>query len=215
MTFLGIHLNSLTMEASISDERKHTLMDELHWMRRRDKCTQRELLSLIGKLSFCCKVLPAGRIFPRRMIDLSNTVSCLHHRISLTTEANLDLQWWLDFLPKWSGTSLILNTRWVPSPALHLYTDESGLHGWGAFWDGRWLQSRWSPLQSKMDITWKELFAIVLAVHTWGSIWSRLKIVFHCDNQKLLLITGAGVLRVHLTPWLWFACYTFVLLIII
>ena len=99
ITFLGTHLNSLTMETSISDERKHALMDQLRWMRRRDKCTQRELLSLIGKLSFCYKVIPAGRIFLCRMIDLSNTVSCLHHHIGLTTEANLDLQWWLDSFP--------------------------------------------------------------------------------------------------------------------
>ena len=108
------------MEVTISNERKDALMEKPHWMRRRDKCTQRELLSLIGKSSFCCKVLPAGRIFLRRMIDHSNTLSCLHHHISLTTEAYLDLQWWLDFLPTLSGISLILNTRWIPSPALHL-----------------------------------------------------------------------------------------------
>ena len=175
LTFLGIHLNSQTMQASISDDRKRTLISELHWMIGRDKCTQRQLLSLIGKLSFCCKVLPAGRIFLRRMIDLSSTVSRLHHRIRLTSEARLDLQWWLDFLPGWSGTSLILHTRWVPSSSLHLYTDASGLHGWGAYWNGRWLQCSWTPPQNDMDIAWKEMFAIVLAVHTWGSYWSRQK----------------------------------------
>jgi len=63
LTFLGIHLNSTTMEASISDDRKRALLDELHWMKHQDKCTKRELLSLVGKLSFCCKVLPAGQIF--------------------------------------------------------------------------------------------------------------------------------------------------------
>ena len=186
LTFLGILLNSKTMEASISDERKQALLNELTWMRHRDKCTQRELLSLIGKLSFCCKVLPAGRIFLRRMIDLSNTVARLHHHISLTTEAYLDIQWWIDFLPSWSGTSLILSTRWTPSSALNLYTDASGAYGWGAYWNGRWIQSHWSPSQSNMDITWKELFAIVVAVHTWGSFWSRQKILFHCDNRAVV-----------------------------
>ena len=161
-------------------------------MRRRDKCTQRELLSLIGKLSFCCKVLPAGRIFLRRMIDLSNTVARLHHHISLTTEAYLDIRWWIDFLPSWSGTSLILNTRWIPSSALNLYTNASGMHGWGAYWNGRWIQSHWSLSQDNMDITWKELFAIVVAVHTWGSSWSRQKILFHCDNRAVVGIWDKG-----------------------
>jgi len=87
LTFLGIHLNSATMKASISDERKDALLNESQWIRHRDKCTKRELSSLIGKLSFCCKVLPAGRIFLRRMIDLSSTVAHMHHHISLTTDA--------------------------------------------------------------------------------------------------------------------------------
>ena len=39
LTFLGILLNSKTMEASISDERKQALLNELTWMRHRDKCT--------------------------------------------------------------------------------------------------------------------------------------------------------------------------------
>ena len=121
LTFLGIHLDSATMKASISNERKHALLKELQRMHRRDKCTKKELLSLIGKLSFCCKVLPAGRMtILRRMIDLSSAVIPLNHCISLTTNAHLNFQWWLEFLLHWSGTSLILNNRWSLSPALNL-----------------------------------------------------------------------------------------------
>ena len=98
LTFLGILLDTTTMEASITQDRKQALLSELLYLRHRQNCTKRELLSLIGKLSFCCKVLPAGRIFLRRLIDLSTTVSKLHHHLSLTVEAKLDLQWWLDFL---------------------------------------------------------------------------------------------------------------------
>ena len=47
-----------------------------------------------------------------------------------------------------------------------LFTDASGSEGWGAYWSGRWLQDRWSPEQQKLNITWKELYAIVMAVHT-------------------------------------------------
>ena len=94
------------------------------------------------------------------MIDLSSTVTHLHHCIGLTTDAHLDSRWWLEFLPHWSGTSLILNNRWTPSRA---------------YWDSRWIQSHWSPSPSQkdMDIAWKEMYAIVLAVHTSGSFWAR------------------------------------------
>ena len=46
-----------------------------------------------------------------------------------------------------------------------------------------------------MDITWKELFAIVVAVHTWGSSRSRQKILFHCDNRAVVDIWDKGSTR--------------------
>ena len=153
LTFLGILLDTTTMEASITQDRKQALLSELLYLRHRRNCTKRALLSLIGKLSFCCKVLPAGRIFLRRLIDLSITVSKLHHHLSLTAEAKLDLQWWLDFLPQWSGKSLILRSNWLHSGSMQLYTDASGTQGWGAYWSGRWLQRSWSTTQQTRDIT--------------------------------------------------------------
>ena len=115
LTFLGIHLDTISMEANITDERKQALLQELTLLRARHKCTKRELLSLIGKLSFSCKILPAGQIFLRRLIDLTTTVKQLHHHIRITTNARLDMQWWLDFLPSWSGKTLILDSHWTCS----------------------------------------------------------------------------------------------------
>ena len=175
LTFLGIFLNTVTMEASITAERKQSLLQELHHLYSRRKCTKRQLLSLIGKLSFSCKVLLAGRIFLHRLIHLSTTVRQLHHHIMLTMEARLDLQWWLTFLPQWSGTSLILDSHWTLNATMQLFTDASGLEGWGAYWSGRLLQDHWSPVQRKMSIAWKELYAFVVAVHTWGALWQRQK----------------------------------------
>ena len=133
-----------------------------------EKYTKWELLSLIGKLSFACKVVPASRIFLRRLIDLSMTVKYLHHHVRITREAQLDLIWWQDFLPSWSGSSLILDIHWTPSSEMNLYTDTSGSEGWGAFWSGWWLQARCLLAQAVQSIMWIELFAIVNSVNTWG-----------------------------------------------
>ena len=195
LTFLGIHLDTISVEANITNERKQALLQELTLLRARHKCTKRELLSLIGKLLFSCKILPAGRIFLRRLIDLTTTVKQLHHHIRITTNARLDMQWWLDFLPSWSGKTLILDSHWTCSTTMQLFTDASGTIGWGAYWSGRWLQGRWSEAQLHMDITWKELYVIVMAVHTWGSLWQRKKILFHCDNQAVVDIWESGSTR--------------------
>ena len=70
---------------------------------------------------------------------------------------------------------MILESKWTLSSAMQLFTDASGSKGWGAFWSNHWLQSEWSPEQSVQDIVWKELYAIVSAVNTWGHLWSRRK----------------------------------------
>jgi len=49
-------------------------------------------------------------------------------------DAHLDMQWWLDFLPHWSGKTLILENQWTSSPDMQLFTDASGNNGWGAYW---------------------------------------------------------------------------------
>ena len=51
------------------------------------------MLSLIGKLSFASKVIPASRLFLRRLIDLSATAKHLHHHITLNKEAQAEIQW--------------------------------------------------------------------------------------------------------------------------
>ena len=109
ITFLGIVIDTVAMTASISDERKSLMLEELQSFTTHKKCTKLQLLSLIGKLSFACKVVPAGRIFLRCLINLSMTVQRFHHHIRISQEARLDIIWWLDFLPTWPGSSLILD----------------------------------------------------------------------------------------------------------
>jgi len=59
--FLGIHLNSTMMEASISDDRKQALLDKLRWMKQRDKVTKRDLLFLIGSYHSVAKYFQLSR----------------------------------------------------------------------------------------------------------------------------------------------------------
>lgn len=68
---LGMELVTMTMEARLPLAQKTTLLKDLRGFKGVTKCIQRELLSLIEKMSFACKVVPAGRIFLRWLIDLS------------------------------------------------------------------------------------------------------------------------------------------------
>ena len=88
----------------------------------------------------------------------------MHHHIRLTVEARLDLQWWLTFLPQWSGQSL-LDSHWTLHTKMKLFTDASGHDGWGAYWSGRWLQDHWSPAQQQITMAYSSFHAMLINKH--------------------------------------------------
>ena len=105
--------------------------------RGKKKCAKRELLSLIGSLSFASKVVKPGRMFLRRLIDLSTTVPNLNHHITLNAESRADILWWLEILPSWNGVCFIQSEP-VSSASICLFTDASGL-GLGAVYGTHWI----------------------------------------------------------------------------
>ena len=99
-------------------------------------CTKRQLLSLIGKLAFTCKVIPAGRILLCCLLDTAHSVDDLEHNIHIDSEAIQDIVWWQKFSSSWNGKGIFLESKWTPAHSLHLYMDASSMIGYGAYWNG-------------------------------------------------------------------------------
>ena len=170
LEFLGIILDTERMELRLSEERVCTLEALLnHWILKK-RCRKRELLSLIGKLSHACRVVRVGRIFVRRLINLSMQAARLHHWLHLSIEARADLACWITFLSAWNRRSMIGTTD-TQSPEITLASDASGAWGCGASWDNKWLQLEWSEEWRARSIAAKELVPIVLACAVWGEQW--------------------------------------------
>lgn len=195
LVFLGILIDSNLMECSLPPDKLSELVTELHTWSSRKKCIKRELLSLIGKLNFACRIIPAGRIFLRRLIDLSTTARLPHHHISLNAEARRDVAWWLKYLPLWNGRAIIPDPFWSRSPDLELFTDASGGLGFGIYFQGHWLNGSWPSHLSDRSIQWKELYPIALACLLWGPLWRGKKLLFHCDNQSVVDVWAKGSSR--------------------
>ena len=190
ITYLGIEIDTSSRSIRLPDEKFHDLQATLNgWLDKR-KCTKRELLSLIGSLSFACKVVKPGRIFLRRLIDLSMTVTSINHHITLNSEARADITWWLDFLPSWNGREFFQSEP-ITSYAIKLFTDAS-LLGFGAVFDTRWFSVPWPNHFSHFHINFLELFAIVACVFTWGDEWRNKQILFYTDNQVITHIWKTG-----------------------
>ena len=194
ITFLGIEQDTVAQIARVPQDKLSPLFADLHKFHSRHKCTKQELLSLIGRLSFAAKVIPAGRMFLRRLIEASTTVTSLHYHLHITKPIRADLDWWLTFASQWNGKAFFLDHDWTPSPAFQLFTDASQL-GYGCYWRGHWLYGPWSRQQAARDIQWKELFAILVAATTWASHWRRKRLLVHCDNQTVVDICRTGTLK--------------------
>ena len=112
----------------------------------------------------------------------------LHHHIRVTTDARADIAWWVHFLPSWNEVAMFLDPGWISADTLNLFTDASGTHGYGAYYNGSWFRGSWLPHQelSQRSIQWQELFAIVAAAHTWGHKLAGRRIKFHCDNLAVV-----------------------------
>eukprot|EP00731_Ephydatia_muelleri_P037092 Em0394g4a len=112
ITFLGITIDiALQQQRFPSDKLQEMTLLIKSWLGKH-KTTKRDLLSLIDKLSYAAKVVPSGRLFLGRRIELSTTVSKLHYHIHLNVEAREDIIWWNRFLPSWNGVSIFLDPNW-------------------------------------------------------------------------------------------------------
>ena len=141
ITYLGIKINTVTMMISLPEDKLEKLKASVSMWYDKLTCTKRELLSLIGFLSFACKVVKPGRIFLRRLIDLSTTVENLNSIIALDEEAKLDIRWWMDFISVWNGREMVI-TKQLTSASLGLYTDAS-TRGMGAVMGRKWFSTEW------------------------------------------------------------------------
>lgn len=116
---------------------------------------------MIGTLHHAASVMKPGRIFVRRLINLSTSVQHLHYFVRLEKEAQADLHSWDTFMADWNGTSL-LQAVGLLTPSISLRPDASGNWGCGAVWKDEWLQWQWCDSWRIRHIAEKEFLPILL-----------------------------------------------------
>ena len=191
LEFLGIIIDSVTMELQISDSRLHDIKSELClWMSRRS-AQKRSLLRIIGKLTFVSQVVRSGKTFIRRLIDLSKKAKYLFHKVRINTQAREDFKWWLTYLADWNGISILPKDCWHTSDALQLYTDASDI-GIGCVFDKDWFYEKLNDACKCFSINWRELYAITKAIATFGAKLAGKSVIFKCDNSSVVDILNSG-----------------------
>ena len=183
LTFLGIVIDTERGELRLPDDKLQRLMDTLKvWLARRT-CTRKELESLIGVLSYACKVVRPGRSFLRRAISLLSVVKLPHHHVRLNAEFKADLSWWKAFASQWNGASVIISQG---SPGITITSDASGSWGCGAWYESKWFSLEWQDDIRDKNITVKELIPIIIAAVSWGHLFRGMQVVSNCDNMAVV-----------------------------
>ena len=121
LEFMGIILDTVRMEARLPADKVERIQASLALFQTKRTCTLKELQSLIGTLNFACKVIPPGRPFLQRMIELTRKgrpflqrmieltrkVAKPHHHIKLSKGFFKDLTMWQQFIHTWNGAGFL------------------------------------------------------------------------------------------------------------
>ena len=199
LTFLGITLDTVKMEARLPDDKLQELRALLDTLSATRRTSAAKLDSFLGKLAFAASVVLPGRTFTRRLWDTAKRFHKVprHYSVTLDNESFQDIKWWKLLLDSWNGKCLFLYQNEIAATERGLVRDASGSIGWGAYFAslGRWLQGRWSAEEATQSIQYKELFAVLAACFTWGHHWPRHRIRFHCDNSAVVACLASGTCK--------------------
>jgi hypothetical protein len=189
---LGVTIDTGAGTLSLDSSKLKKVTRKLQLFHSRKRATKRQLQSLAGLLNWACQAVKGGRFFLRRILDSINKLKGAKHKVQLTSDFKLDINWWLDFLERFNGVV------YIHSPVSHVvHTDASNV-GAGVFYCGDWYYHRWdeqNELPEDTHINNKEIMAVIYAARRWGHLWSNSKVLVCTDNVVTKAVINKGTCK--------------------
>ena len=180
LTFLGIGINSVDMTCSIPSTKLEEIRQDLAKFSGRKRASKVQLQSLVGRLSWVARVIPAGRVYLRSLILGYSSLMSPRHKVRISTEMRNDLAWWATLAPVLNGRMRIKDSR----PIQNVTTDACVAGGGGHF-GGDWFYIDWKadcPELSDCHINYKEALCVVLAARRWAPWWANHRVFIYTDS---------------------------------
>ncbi|CAC5389298.1 unnamed protein product [Mytilus coruscus] len=193
ITFLGVEIDSTTMEVRLPGDKLADLKAELYAFTQRSHASKKQLQSLAGKLNWASAVVRGGRVFLRRIINCIMRMKRDWHKARLKGDIVQDILWWHGFISSFNGKSLILDQYPVTSVAT-----DACLAGAGGLFDNDWFYVNWQcdfPFAKDLHINELEALTVVLAARRWAKEWQNKRVLIFCDNattSNLLTLSATG-----------------------
>ncbi|XP_071995315.1 uncharacterized protein [Engystomops pustulosus] len=155
--FLGVKLDSVKQSSFLPKEKIQKIKENVSLFQRKDSCSIRAALSLLGLLTSCVQCVAWAQNHTRTMQAWTIRVwdkNPLHldHKVKIPLLVKHSLSWWKN--PREKGV------WWNPTPVLTIRTDAS-LTGWGAVLAGHYLQGQWDSQTRSRSSNFRELKAVL------------------------------------------------------
>ena len=106
--------------------------------------------------------------------------------IHITQDIQKDLTLWNSLFQSHNGKSMFLEDAWYSLSHLKFYTDAAQSLGFGIVFGRKWAYGKWPSDWTHKNITFLELFPIVLGVQMWGESLANKRILFFTDNDNVV-----------------------------
>ncbi|XP_027136074.1 uncharacterized protein LOC113746034 [Larimichthys crocea] len=194
LEFLGITLDSISLQASLPIEKIHRTSLRISNFLLAHRCTKRQLLSLLGHLNYAIRIIPQGRSFLSHLLSIATSTPNLHDHITLNEASKMELKLWHHFLSSWNGISFFYDDHVTKPEDIQLFTDAAPSAGFGGFYSGKWFAAAWPhefpPLPHSSTI--HEIYPVIVAAILWGHEWSKKTIAIYSDNSAAVDIINKG-----------------------
>ena len=192
--FLGVMLDSKSFQASLPSEKVERVTLLLQNFLALRQFTKQQLLSLLGHLNYCIRIIPQGRSFISHLLEIATSVPSLFSQVALNDACFKELEMWKIFLSNWNGISFFYDDHVTKPADIELYTDAAPSLGYGGVYGKHWFAAEWpTEFQSlARSSAIAELYPIVVAAILWGHEWTRKKILVYSDNSAAVHIINKG-----------------------
>ncbi len=159
-----------------------------HWLAQ-PTMTLHDLQVVTGVLNDAVRVIPAGKIFLRRLYaSMHHLESRPYGRIDVHREMKLDFRWWERFLKLNNHTRKFINPAAPIVPTHFSWGDASDLKIGGTHKDTFFMMAMTGDLERydkahEPNIAVREMLAVCYQAYLYGPEWEGRHIRFYCDNQ--------------------------------
>ena len=192
MDWLGICFDTEEWTMALKPGKLEELLNWLPQLLSMRRVSKVFLQKILGNLVWASAVVRAGVIFFNRLLVLLRKLKRPNHSIYFSVEAKKDVKWWLETLRNSKGKSPIPPAVWTP---LVSFSTDASLEGFGMVWGNRALAGIFTSEFDELDISKKEMLAVMAAIKHWFADLSGLRVKIFIDNQACVALINYGITK--------------------